>query len=415
MSNLHKFSLKTVKEVVCLCLFFGSASNALAESLLLENGTVFPGDGKQPMESVSILIKDQHIVDVSSNSGIAASKIVDLSGKFVTAGFWNSHVHHLFNLDDTRPENAAQLENKLNEMFISKGFTSVIDTGAHPAVLFPIIKAISGRRVVGPDVYAMGGSLVPQNGSPFYIEPVQLPETWSPQQAADLSAEVLDMGYHGIKIFTGSWATPTTLKYMPAAHAASVVKTAHNLKKLVFAHPSDSDGARIAVEAGVDALAHTFPAELKGPWDRSLPQQMVDQNVALVPTLMLWRYDLPRIGLPAELVDRLENNALEQLSVFQSMGGRVLFGTDVGYMRDPSTFREFQLMERAGLDFSDVLASLTTAPAAMLGLSKTHGKPGIGYVADLVVLNNDPREGATAFSDVQMVIKNGEIVFQNTD
>jgi hypothetical protein len=63
----------------------------------------------------------------------------------------------------------------------------------------------------------------------------------------------------------------------------------------VIAHPSDSAGARAALEDGVDILAHTFPAQLGGvPWDRSLPGLMRQRGMVLIPTL-----------LPPALVERL--------------------------------------------------------------------------------------------------------------
>jgi hypothetical protein len=54
-------------------------------------------------------------------------------------------------------------------------------------------------------------------------------------------------------------------------------------------------------------------------------------------------------------------------------GGTVLFGTGLGAMvYDPG--EEYALMARAGMNFSEILASLTTAPVARFGAGARMGK-----------------------------------------
>ncbi len=394
-----------------LLLLFLLPGITRAGSIILHNATVFTDPVSSPLETASVVIDAGRIQSVESGDSNGTSAGIDLSGKFVTAGFWNSHVHYLMDPADLQPGNRHNLQDALARTYLRWGFANTIDTGSHPKVLFGIEAAISAGDVMGPAIFKMGGSFVPQGGSPFYIAPVQLPAFTSADQAAEITAEALALGYDGIKLFTGSWGTPTNVVLMQPDHIAASVETAHQQEKLVFAHPSDSDGARLAIEAGVDALAHTFPAELKGRWDRSLPGLMYDKGVSLVPTLKLFRYDLTRLGLPANLVDRLENNAVSQLAAFHELGGRVLFGTDVGYMDDTDTSQEFTLMARAGMNWSAILQSLTTAPAQLLGVSSDQGKVAPGFKGDLVVLNADPRNDITAFSNVHMVIRDGQIVF----
>jgi hypothetical protein len=55
-------------------------------------------------------------------------------------------------------------------------------------------------------------------------------------------------------------------------------------------------------------------------------------------------------------------------------GGEVLFGTDVGYLQDDDPTEEYELMAAAGMDYRQVLASLTAAPAARFGDVEREGK-----------------------------------------
>ena len=68
---------------------------------------------------------------------------------------------------------------------------------------------------------------------------------------------------------------------------------------------------------------------------------------------------------------RFVRNAAQQLRSLANAGGTILFGTDVGYIEDADTTRELQLMAEAGLDWREILASLTTAPAARYGFAAT--------------------------------------------
>ena len=62
--------------------------------------------------------------------------------------------------------------------------------------------------------------------------------------------------------------------------------------------------------------------------------------------------------------DAFTVEAIAQLTAFVKGGGEMLFGTDVGYMRDFDPADEYTLMTRAGMTPMQILASLTTAPAA---------------------------------------------------
>ena len=167
-----------------------------------------------------------------------------------------------------------------------------------------------------------------------------------------------------MKLFTGSWASRTSIVVMPLEVVRAAVDAAHRRGRFVIAHPSNSAGARAAIEGGVDILAHTFPTELdRRPWDRALPGMMRERGMALVPTLKLFPYELKKVDLPPAVVATVLGNGQAQLRAFAELGGQVLFGTDVGYMTDYDPTDEYVFMQAAGLSYARILASLTTAPA----------------------------------------------------
>src|SRR5688572_33100720 len=68
-------------------------------------------------------------------------------------------------------------------------------------------------------------------------------------------------------------------------------------------------------------------------------------------------------ALPISSLERFSDMGVAQLRAWHGAGGRVLFGTDVGYMDDYDPTGEYVLKRIAGMSFSQILASLTTTPA----------------------------------------------------
>jgi imidazolonepropionase-like amidohydrolase len=157
-------------------------------------------------------------------------------------------------------------------------------------------------------------------------------------------------------------------------------------------------------------LMHTTPAS--GPWTETLAARIRQQRVALTPTLKLWRVELFRAGESEANARAAQQVAVDQLRTFVRVGGEVLFGTDVGYMQDDDPTEEYELMASAGMDYTQILASLTTAPAARFGDAGREGRVAPGQVADLLVLDADPAHDVTAFARVARVIRNGRIIYE---
>ena len=80
-------------------------------------------------------------------------------------------------------------------------------------------------------------------------------------------------------------------------------------------------------------------------WPRGseLVARMKAANIALIPTLKLWRFELVRAKQSdASTACRVRAEGVEQLREYFSAGGPILFGTDVGYMTDFSTLESFE-------------------------------------------------------------------------
>ena len=404
---------------VALALTAGVAAGAAAQEtqqsapaqLVITGARIHPAPGSAPIARGTIVVRDGKIAEVLSDASAApppADRVIDAAGKTVTAGLWNSHVHFTepkWANAGALPEDA--LTKHLQDMVTSHGFTSVVDTGSDLANTLALRKRIESG-VAGPRIFTAGGSFVGEKGSPAYLE-VKLPEVTDPAQATKLTKEVLAQGADAIKIFTGSYVgqAPPVHLLLPVVQA--VTAEAHAQRRFVVAHPQTLEGTQLAVDGGVDVLAHTAPQG--GAWPPETIAAMVEKKMSVIPTLKLWRFELTRAKLPPIAVDRAQATAVRQLQAFAVAGGDVLFGTDLGYMTDYDPTEEFQRMAEAGLTFEQILAALTTNPVRRWDVPAERGTVEVGKVADLVVLGADPATKIESFTDVHYTVSAGRVVY----
>jgi imidazolonepropionase-like amidohydrolase len=397
----------------------GAAQSKPVSVIALVGGRVQPSPDATVVPEGVVLIADGWITAVGRRADVSVppgATIVDCAGTTVVAGFWNSHVHFTpsaFRQAANAP--GQRLADELRTMLTSHGIVHAVDTGSYIVDTLALRRRIESGELAGPSILTAGTGFAPVGGSPYYILPAQLPALSDPARTVELVNAEIDRGADIIKLFTGSWARRDSIVVMPVELVRAATDAAHRRGRLVFAHPSNSAGARSAIEGGVDVLAHTFPSELdRRPWDRALPGMMRERGMSLVPTLKLFSYELRRAGLPANVIEIVLGNAEAQLRAFAELGGQVLFGTDVGYMTDYDPSDEYMYMARAGLTFSQILASLTTAPASRFGAAARTGRIAAGLDADLVVVDGDPGRDIRALARVRMTLHRGRMVYERT-
>ena len=381
----------------------------------LVGGRVQPSPEAPPIGDGVVLISQGVITAVGSRAEVSVppdAAVIDCTGTTITSGFWNTHVHFMpaaFQQADQAP--AQRLTEALRAMLTSWGVVHAVDTGSLLDNTLALRRRIESGEIPGPSIRTAGTGFVPVGGSPYYILPARLPELTSPDATAVAVNGNLDRGADVIKLFTGSWARRDLIVVMPVDLVRAATDAAHRRCKLVLAHPSNSAGARAAIEGGVDVLVHTFPSELdRRPWDRELPRMMLERKMSLAPTLKLFPTELRKAGAPASVVEVVLGNARDQLRIFAEGGGQVLFGTDVGYIADYDPTDEYVYMHQAGLSYSQILASLTTAPAARFGAAARTGRLAAGLDADIVVIQGDPAQDIRALARVRTTLRAGRLI-----
>ncbi|MGB8964594.1 MAG: amidohydrolase family protein [Candidatus Cybelea sp.] len=380
---------------------------------LLEGCTVFVEPGRRPLHDATILLEREFVAAVSSNAPAtqAAGTRLDCSGATALAAFWNCHVHFFERKwADAATIPANELESQL-ESLTRYGFTSVFDLSSLWANTRSIRERTRTNEIRGPQIYSTGEGLIPPGALPpkivtkmMGIMDIPMPEVTCAGDATTAARKLLNAGVDGVKLFaSGSGSGAGTV--MSAEVMRAAVEEAHRCNKPVFVHPNTDDDVLNALSAGVDVIAHTTPSH---PWHQNITEIVSRQRLALIPTLALWEHFFRHDRRSTQ--ERILAAAIEQLETWVEAGGTVLFGTDYGAV-DPDPSSEYRLMTAAGMDFHQILASLTTNPADRFARSSKLGRIAPGYQADIVVLNGDPSSDIAALTNVRYVIRRGKVIY----
>ena len=243
--------------------------------LVITGARIHPAPGQPAIARGTIVVRDGKIAEVLTDASApapAADRVIDAAGKTVTAGLWNCHVHF------TEPKWAKRrraARGRLDTAAPGHGDEPRLHLGGRhrigPRQHLRAAPSHRGRRARAADLHGRR-RFVGENGSPAYLD-VKLPEVTDPAQATKLTKEVLAQGVDAIKIFTGSYVGPGPAMHMLLPVVKAVTAEAHAQKKWVVAHPQTLEGTQLAVDGGVDVLAHTAPAG--GAWPKETIEQMV--------------------------------------------------------------------------------------------------------------------------------------------
>ena len=373
-----------------------------------------------PAVSGQVVIAGKRIESVAlaaDKRAMPATKAPQCNGSVIVAGFQNSHGHLIGDeFRDAHQQRPEALEAALTNMLTRYGYTTVFDITSDRDNTLAMRDRIEKGEVRGPRILTAGWALFPPHGLPIYISHLpeelldKLPQPSSVDQALKVLREDFAAGADGTKLFLVTPQGDNTVKRMPPDIARAAGDETHRRGQLMFAHPTDLQGVQQALDAGVDILAHP-PLGAPVPWPEPLMKQVRDAGMSMIPTLKLLEFELAKEHVPAPTAERLVNESITEFGKFAAAGGRVLFGTDVGYMTDYDPAREYELMANAGLTPMQILASLTTTPAARWKEERRRGAIAAGLDADLVVLDADPADSPRNFAAVRCVIRRGELIY----
>jgi imidazolonepropionase-like amidohydrolase len=183
---------------------------------------------------------------------------------------------------------------------------------------------------------------------------------------------------------------------------------ASNMK--VSAHCHSLKGMNNCIKAGFSSIEHgTFI-------DRKTAVKMVENDVTLVPTLLVHQF-LYKSGFPpwdnfadekTEKLKEIVKVHKENVAVAYEEGVNILMGTDSGVIPHGHNLEELAHLVDIGMSPAEAIASGTVKAAEFLG-QENLGLVKKNYVADLILVNSNPLDDVSILSDNDNILR----VFQD--
>ena len=326
----------------------------------------------------NVLIEDNLIKEISSTK-IKADNVIDGEDNYLLSGFIDCHTH-IFAKGFHKEENMA---NPLGLHFynavphslqtINAGVTTIRDCGSADLSF----KLAQQRKLfTAPKIHLSITPLV-MTGGHFDL---LLPSGWD--------MEIIYPGF-------------------PKGRCDGIEEV---LKKTREVKRAGADFIKVmasnCIDAGFSSIEHgTFI-------DRKTAKRMVENDVSLVPTLLVHQF-LYKNGFPAwdsyadEKTEKLKEIVKvhkENIQVAYEQGVNILMGTDSGVIPHGHNLEELVHLTDIGMSADEAIAAGTVKAAEFLGFNNL-GLVRENYVADLVLVNSNPLEDVSILSNNDNILK----------
>src|ERR1700758_4605931 len=405
--------------------------------LLIKNGTVIDGSGRDPVWNALVVVEGNRITHVGRGDGSLRQEspddtVVDAAGKFILPGLIDAHCHislHQGALPGVRYTSSAEFCTLWAAHAIGRvlraGVTSITVPGGKWFTDVTVREAVEGGLLEGPRMVVAGRALSNYGGI-FDPDPYPAFEG-TPADTAGVLCNTRDefiretrrqckRGVDLIKIADSSWGDVQTVA---DDEIAAVVDEAHRHNVKVTIHSRGSTSTRAAAKAGVDLIYH---ADLATQADLDI---IAKGGISIAPVLTSPWIGVEYRGAGRGLDDRVRDRLRAQLDTSFRMarnaryrGISVMCGSDTG---NASAFshgrwhgKEMELfVKEVGIPPMEAIVANTSRNAWLMGLEGEVGVIAPGKLADMVIWNSDPIADITVLqrpSEISTIIKDGRVV-----
>jgi Amidohydrolase family len=402
--------------------------------IAIKNVTVFNASEGSIFINGTVLIKD-NMIEMVGNSTTkipAGYKVIDGTNKFLMPGLWEMHGH--FFMGD-------------GPLMMAQGVTNLRDMGNNDE-LWNVKKRVDADSILGPEISIVSGFI--DKAGEFAAPTGALINT--PEEGLKYIEDYHKKGCQQIKLYSSinpEWVKPLADK-------------AHGYGMRVCGHIPAFMTASQAIDAGYDEITHLNMLMLNFFGDtvdtrnmtrfkligkkgnsldvnsnevKSFIQKMKDKNITIDPTITVFEgmfTDLPgkvsRAYLPIEkyLPSQIKRNAMSGgfiddeslapqysesydvmkkfLKALYDNGITILAGTDGGIIQ-----HELEVYSECGIPNYDVLRMATYFPAKEYGLLDKYGTVAPGKIANLILIDGDPKKNIKDIRKIYLTIKEGKI------
>ena len=389
---------------------------------------------------ISILVENEIIVAIDSPDKISShplfenSENIELSGT-ILPGLVDCHVH-LIGFGDGTPgdilvktdDNLLAINGAQNAIkHLDSGVTTLRDLGAKNMTGYMIKEAANRGIIQTPDLIMSGRPITIVGGHLNWFGEVAT----GPTECIASVRRLLKDGSDMIKITATGGSTGTSNVRVPSFNLdemKAIVDEAHKFGVHTAAHCVNTEGMRIAVEAGVDTIIHGRFINTDGvfEFDEKLADKMADDGIFINPTLHQGR---DRIWQLWEKEKEVELSELEktEIEVWQrhwddsqkvwekvlDKGIQLVAGSDASwqyYKLGGTSFQdEIHSHVSVGMSPMEATQSGTIFSAKSCWVDDEVGSIDPGKIANIISVDGKPEKEIKDLRNIKSIIHRGRV------
>ena len=431
----------------------------------MQGATVFDGNGLT-IPNGKILISEGRIIAIGGEELKVPdlTEIIDLTGKFITPGLVDAHVHFsqtgffdgrpdALDIRDTLPFDSVQVGQKQNpdryfETYLRSGVTAVYDVGGFDWTID--LQKSAEENLSAPHIAASGPLLTPFAQERLDVFNVPPARQMLSLNSSDFGKEYVkrnsELGSTGIKIWSINLKDSIFMQSLRA-----VATEVPLLGNQLIVHATDLDQAKEALRLGAKVLVHSVDDQVV---DDEFLRLAKESGVIYCPTLVVipgysvayysLKVDFP-VNDPYQSLDpetrnllkssktffkyypnpekytenlKTENESVEKLKqimytnlkLVYEAGITIALSTDAGNpgtLHGLSVYDELEAMQRSGIPPAEIIPMATRNGAAAMRRTDDFGTLQAGKMADLIVLEKDPSADVSNFRSITHVMRGG--------
>ncbi len=443
------------------------------------NVTITDVENQKMIPNQTVVITNDLISNIQSSKKIKIPEnatIIDGTGKYLTPGLTDAHIHFSQNGGlYTRPDaidlqkfvpydeeiafSKTNMEDKLRR-YLKNGITTVFDVGS-TLYFLEKSKAFKGKGFA-PTIYMTGPLSTTYRPKVYENFPDDTPFalTQTIEEGIKSVQDQLPYKPDFIKIWyivgaDGLSVEESARKNLPIVKA--IIDEAHKNNLKIAVHATQRITAQLAVENGADFLVHSVDDEILKP---DFVQLMKKNKVVLCPTLIVYGGYVNTFGQNLNFSSQELNTAepdqlgtlldlkhlsdtllvngykaqgnskqmlaslkiadsisMANLKILSDAGVTIATGTDagnIGTLHVSSYQAELKAMKASGMNNWQILVASTINGAKILNKEKEFGSVNVGKKANLILLDASPIDNLENLTKINKVINNG-IVFNPED
>jgi imidazolonepropionase-like amidohydrolase len=370
---------------------------------------VFGSDGT--LRTADVLIEQDTISAVGAQLDAPASaQVVDLAGRAVLPGLIDAHTHltHGYEGVVADPEAGQGVRATFQALrALRAGLTTVRELGSYRQVDIALRNAIRAGRALGPRMLCAGTYLTITGGHGH-------PKGRAADGPAEVRRAVREQFLAGadlIKVMCSGGAAredeSADASQFTAEEISAICDEAALAGRRVAAHAHPARSIKWAVQAGAYSIEHgTF-------LDDECCDLLAERGTFLVPTLNVYKTLAGSTKWPY-LRERAGYLYTQKIGTFRraaQRGVKWAVGSDTSMFLPIEEFHQelTAISEALEIDAGTVLLAATKGNAELLGLDRV-GEILPGYLADLVVVADDPTRDLAAVRNVRYTITGGRLI-----